>query len=325
MAQAATVLLAEADRISTQLLSFILERAGFQVIAAEGGADVLRLARQYKVDVILSEVLLPDADGMEVCRQLRADWNTRYIPFVLLTSLGDPEYRVRGLLAGADDYVAKPFDLNELMVRLRRLIETFESCGQVHPLTRLPSSMQIQLYVNQVCLSPDPGPWSYLQIDLNHFKAYNRLYGYDAGNAVLRMTGDLLREGVYGTYGPEAFVGHDGRDDFVVVVPTTEAALLCEDLITRFDERIMASYPPEHRERLYQMWVDRRGDTQQVPRVALSIGVATSELCQGLSYLELAEVGTAVLSRAKAESVSFYYMNRRHTVGRQQAVASSGG
>jgi DNA-binding response OmpR family regulator len=320
MGQAATVLLAEADRISTQLLSFILERAGFQVIAAQGGADALRLARQHKVDLILSEVLLPDADGMEVCRQLRADWNTRYIPFVLLTSLGDPEYRVRGLLAGADDYVAKPFDLNELMVRLRRLIETFAACGQVHPLTRLPSSMQIQLYVSQVCLQPDSGPWAYLQIDLNHFRAYNHMYGYEAGNEVLRMTGALLRDIVYQMYGAGAFVGHDGRDDFVVVLPTNEAALLCEDLISRFDERILAFYPPEHRERLYQMWIDRRGDVQQVPRVALSIGVVTSELCDALNYLELAEVGTAVLNRARAEAVSFYYVNRRRSVGRSQPV-----
>ena len=108
-------------------------------------------------------------------------------------------------------------------------------------------------------------------------------------------------------------------------VPTTEAALLCEELISRFDERILAFYPPEHRERMYQMWIDRRGDVQQVPRVALSIGVVTSDLCQALSYLELAEVGTAVLNRAKAEGVSFYYVNRRRMVGRSQPVIASSG
>ena len=70
------------------------------------------------------------------------------------------------------------------------------------------------------------------------------------------------------------------------------------------------------------MWIDRRGDVQQVPRVALSIGVVTSDLCHALSYLELAEVGTAVLNRAKAEGVSFYYVNRRRT-GR--AFAAGGG
>src|SRR5215212_2857257 len=114
MAQAPTVLLAEIDNTATQLQSFILERAGFQVITARGGTDLLRLARQRRVDLILSEVLLPDGDGIEICRLLRADWNTRFIPFVLLTSLADAEYRVRGLLAGADDYIAKPFDLSEL-------------------------------------------------------------------------------------------------------------------------------------------------------------------------------------------------------------------
>jgi hypothetical protein len=71
------------------------------------------------------------------------------------------------------------------------------------------------------------------------------------------------------------------------------------------------------------MWVDRRGDVQQVPRVALSIGVVTSELCDALNYLELAEVGTAVLNRAKAEAVSFYYVNRRRTIGRSQPVPAA--
>src|SRR5690348_13739548 len=82
MAQAPTVLLAEMDNTATQLQSFILERAGFQVVTARGGTDLLRLARQRRVDLILSEVLLPDGDGIEICRLLRADWNTRFIPFV---------------------------------------------------------------------------------------------------------------------------------------------------------------------------------------------------------------------------------------------------
>src|SRR5690349_7818469 len=76
MPQGATILLAERDLVSTQLLLFILKRAGFEVITANGGAHLLALARQQRVDLILSEVLLPDADGMEICQQLRADWNT---------------------------------------------------------------------------------------------------------------------------------------------------------------------------------------------------------------------------------------------------------
>src|SRR5882762_3815484 len=94
------VLLAEADNISTQLLSFSLQREGFEVIEARGGLDILRLARGSRIDLILSEVLLPDMDGRDVCHQLRTDWNTQRLPIVLVTSLGGAEDRLQGLMAG---------------------------------------------------------------------------------------------------------------------------------------------------------------------------------------------------------------------------------
>jgi PleD family two-component response regulator len=316
MAQNATVLLAEMDSTATQLQSFILERAGFQVITAQGGGDLLRLARQRRVDLILSEVLLPDADGIEICRLLRADWSTRFIPFVLLTSLADPEYRVRGLLAGADDYIAKPFDLSELSVRLYRLIETFSVCYQVHALTRLPSNPLIRAYVESVCLRPDSDPWAFLVLDINHFRAYNQLYGFPAGDMVLSQTADLLREVVHSDQRAPAFVGHNGADDFVVVVPAAQAEAVCQRLIREFDARIPGFYPADHEDPPLHLLVDRQGLVAPVPPLALSIGVVTSDLCQNLSVLELQDAGTTVLARAKAESASAYYMNRPRMVSR---------
>jgi diguanylate cyclase (GGDEF)-like protein len=317
MPHAGTILLAELDSVSTQLLLFILQRAGFEVLTAAGGEDLVRQARRRRVDLIVSEVLLPDADGLDVCRQLREDWHTRFIPVVLLTAFSDPEYRVRGLLAGADDYITKPFDSNELVLRLRRLIETYRACFQYHPLTRLPGVTLIQAYLSTVCLHPQAGPWAYLHVDLNHFRAFNQLYGYEAGDAVLRMTGDLLREAVFAAPGAVRFAGHRGADDFALVVPGDEADAVCQALISRFDACVLDRYPPEHRETRYQMLIDRRGNVQSVPRLALSIGVVTSDLCRDISCLELEEIGWAVMQRAKREEQSSSYVNRRQVAGRR--------
>ncbi len=319
MPQAGTILLAELDSVSTQLLLFILQRAGFEVLTATGGEDLVRQARRRRVDLIVSEVLLPDADGLDVCRQLREDWHTRFIPVVLLTAFSDAEYRVGGLLAGADDYITKPFDSNELVLRLRRLIETYRACFQYHPLTRLPGVTLIQAYLSTVCLHPQAGPWAYLHVDLNHFRAFNQLYGYEAGDAVLRMTGDLLREVVFAAPGALRFAGHRGADDFALVVPGDEADAVCRALISRFDACVLDCYPLEHRETRYQMLIDRRGNVQSVPRMALSIGVVTSDLCRDISCLELEEVGWAVMQRAKREEQSTSYVNRRQVAGRRAA------
>jgi CheY-like chemotaxis protein len=316
MAHAGTVLLAELDRVSTQLLLFLLQRAGFDVLTAAGGEDLIRLAHSRRVDLIVSEVLLPDADGMDICRQLREDWNTRFIPVVLLTAFSDPEYRVRGLLAGADDYITKPFDPNELILRLRRLIDTYRACFQYHPLTRLPSAPLIQAYLTTACLHPQAGPWAFLHVDIHHFRAFNQLYGYEAGDAVLRMTGDLLRDVVFAVPGPLRFAGHRGAGDFALVVPRDETDAVCEGLIRRFDAAVLDRYPPEHREARYQMRIDRRGNVQSVPRLALSIGVVTSDLCRDVSCLELEEIGWEVMQRAKREEQSSSYVNHRQVAGR---------
>jgi len=209
MPQTERVLLVEADNISNQLLSFSLQREGFHVTEALSGPDGLRLAKEQPVDIILSEVLLPEMDGYEMCRQLRANWNTRRIPIVLVTSLGGTENRIQGLLAGADDYLMKPYDVRELMIRLRRLISTYTNCAQVNPFTRLPGSQLITAYFEETCTGTDKRPWALLRADISRLRAFNQIYGYEAGDRVIQAVGSLLREIVH-TNSPEGFLGHEG-------------------------------------------------------------------------------------------------------------------
>lgn len=319
--QTETVLLVEADSISTQLLSFSLQREGYDVVAAQSAHDAMRLAREKQVDIILSEVLLPDIDGRELCRHLRSDWNTQRIPIVLATSLGANQDRLEGLEAGADDYLVKPYDVRELMIRLRRLISTYSNCAHLHPITRLPGGHIISDFVRKTCIEEQGSKWALLKIDINHFKSYNRLYGYDAGDRVLSMTADLLRKVVHqgnqkqpGSGHPE-FVGHDGMDDFIAVVPAERAGSICLEIIEAFDSEVLSCYPAEHRDSKYQVLIDRRGNTQLMPRLALSVGVVTYDLCENLSYLQLREAAEAVLSRARAQEESFAYVNRRRLTG----------
>jgi CheY-like chemotaxis protein len=328
MSKPTRVLLAEADSISTQLLSFTLEREGFEVLKARGGLDALRLAQEQQVDLVLSEVLLDDMDGLELCRRLRAGWNTQRIPIVLVTSLGSSDERISGLMAGADDYLIKPYDVRELTIRLNHLLNTYSNCYQLHPLTKLPGGQLIEAYVDNACKGTKP--WALLHIDIKQFGSYNRIYGFDAGDILLKHTASLLRQVILGEVGERSdsrsdgggddeeplFLGHEGRDDFIAVVGAGRVSALCDEIVARFDEQAPGFYPASQRESSYQVLIDRKGNTHLVPPVALSIGVVTGALCDHLSYLELREAASSVLQRARMEEHSAAFTNRRHLVGR---------
>lgn len=116
------ILIVDDEQDVTELLEFNLRQAGYEVISAEDGATALRKAREATPDLILLDVMLPEMDGTEVCKQLRRDPTTARIPIIMLTAKAAEIDRVLGLELGADDYVTKPFSPRELVLRVRGLL-----------------------------------------------------------------------------------------------------------------------------------------------------------------------------------------------------------
>ena len=116
------VLIIEDEPDIRDLLAFHLEREGYAVTRSSNGAEGLRLARGAPPDLILLDLMLPEMDGLEVCRRLRQDPATQAVPLVMLTARGDEVDRVLGLEMGADDYVVKPFSPREVVARVRAVL-----------------------------------------------------------------------------------------------------------------------------------------------------------------------------------------------------------
>ncbi len=121
-AMAHRVLIVEDEPDIRDLLVFHLEREGYQVVQSRSGPEALRLARATPPDLVLLDLMLPEMDGLEVCRRLRQDPATMALPIVMLTARGDEVDRVLGLELGADDYVVKPFSPRELVARIRAVL-----------------------------------------------------------------------------------------------------------------------------------------------------------------------------------------------------------
>lgn len=116
------ILIVDDDPDLLDVLDFNLRRDGFHVARASRGAEALRNARSEIPNLILLDLMLPDLSGTDVCRQLKADPATAHVPVVILTAKGDEANRIAGLELGADDFVAKPFSLRELTLRIRAVL-----------------------------------------------------------------------------------------------------------------------------------------------------------------------------------------------------------
>ena len=116
------ILVVDDDRDVAQTVELALRRRGFKVAMANSGVEALKVLRRYNPDLVILDVLMPGMSGLEVCRRLRADPNTETLPIIFLTARGQERDRIEGLRAGADDYLSKPFNLEELLLRVNAVL-----------------------------------------------------------------------------------------------------------------------------------------------------------------------------------------------------------
>jgi len=118
----ARVLVVEDEPDLRNLLDRSLEQAGYKVFVAEDGIEALEKATTETLDLVLLDLMLPHVDGIEVCRRLKRDERTARLPVIMLTARQEPVDRIVGLELGADDYITKPFNLRELLLRVSAVL-----------------------------------------------------------------------------------------------------------------------------------------------------------------------------------------------------------
>ena len=151
---AGRVLVVEDEPDIRDLLAFHLEREGYLVTRASTGAEALRQLRATAPDLVILDLMLPEMDGLEVCRRLRADAGTAALPVIMLTAKGDEVDRVVGLEIGADDYIVKPFSPKELLARVRAVLRRSRAPAAVTPLAV--GSIALDSATHQVSVGAQP-------------------------------------------------------------------------------------------------------------------------------------------------------------------------
>ena len=238
------IVVAEDDDAIAHLVAAALGDAGFLCLRARDGDEALLLSRREAPDLLILDVMMPHMGGLEVARRLKADVLSSRIPILMLTSLSGVADRVKGLDAGADDYLAKPFDLRELIARTRALIRSATRERDRNPTTNLPGSSAVEDYVDAL-IKQGRTDRTLLYIDVDHFDTYADAFGFHKADEVVAELGELVLDHARNHEGPEAFVGHVGGDDFAIVVRAGEAEKLANELCSAFDSRVPRWYAGE--------------------------------------------------------------------------------
>jgi len=223
---------------------------------------------------VVLDIMLPDMDGYEVCKKLRSNLRTSHIPIMFLTQRDERTAKIAGLELGADDYITKPFDIEELKFRIHNAVVRTTRESLTNPVTGLPSGKLIEEQLRHLMHKDD---WAILYIGLKDFGPFNEVYGFVAGDDVLRFTAMVIGEAVDELGTSDDFIGHTAANDFVVITTSGQAQAIKERVMDRFATEVGTFYNFKHREQGYITVQDSAGQEQQVPLMTLAVGVMTQD------------------------------------------------
>lgn len=224
------LLVVEDDIDVAEMLIMYFSGQGYDVINAMTGNDGIQLARAKFPNLILLDVMLPDIDGFEVCKVLRNTTLTKYVPITFLTQRDSRADKVAGLELGADDYVTKPFDLEELRLRIQTSLRRSSRESLQDPRTGLPTNALIEEMYSE--LSGKPG-FANLDIRLVGLSAFRDKYGFVAADEALTFTGQVLSETIAQHGTSDDFAGANGEDQYTMFT----FAPVVEDFVAALTER----------------------------------------------------------------------------------------
>jgi DNA-binding response OmpR family regulator len=283
----ARILIVEDDFDISNMLRIYFTGQGYDVDVALGGPEALEKTRLGLPHLIVLDIMLPGIDGYEVCRILRTQTRTSHIPIIFLTQKDERSDKLKGLELGADDFITKPFDIEELKLRVQNAIARSERESLTDPRSGLPSGRLIEDQLRKIIRRDN---WELMDIRLDHFEPFREVYGFVAGDDVLRFTAMLMGEVVDELGTPDDFIGHPGGDNFIIITGDAQGPAIRERIEERFSEEVLTHYSFIDREQGHINTADKDGQTVEVPLMSISIGHVNPHDYQFADIREITEM-----------------------------------
>jgi diguanylate cyclase (GGDEF)-like protein len=269
------ILIVDDEPAIVELLEEHLQSEGYDTEHAFSGEEALSRLDKSAPDLVILDLMLPGMDGYEVCRLMQADARLNHVPVIMLTARSAVPNKVLGYQRGADDYIVKPFDPDELSVRVRAQLHHLYH-DNVSELTGLPGTEAVELKIKEVTASTAE-PWTIIYVDIANFTAYNESYSFLEGDDMINMAAHALLQAMDEVAKPGDFVGHTGGDKFVIITHPDRSEQFQEAASRAFKEATQDFYSPTDREKGYLVIIDHHGNLSHSKLCSLSFDLVTNQ------------------------------------------------
>jgi PleD family two-component response regulator len=240
MAEKPLVLIVEDDPETASLLETYFQSQNYRTECVRHGEEAEPLALGTHPDLVLLDIRLPGIDGFEVARRMRANRRTASVPILMLTDLQDRNDRIKGLEVGVDDYIGKPFDLQEIGLRVRNAVERARRKRTSNPVTDLPEGKPVEDGLQRILLQPE---WSIITIQILGVDAFRASRGFPVADDMLRAIGQALQNGVASQLKVGAMVGHLAFDEFIILSDMPSLLEFAKPIAAKLRETACTFYP----------------------------------------------------------------------------------
>ena len=240
MAERACILVVEDERDTADMLAAYFESQGFEVLQAAWGKDAVQMTAETTPDLILLDIRLPDIDGYEVCRQLRQQRRTQNTPIIFLTERRERMDRLQGLELGAVDYITKPFDIQELRLRVRNALRRASFDTLTDPVTALPAQELVQDRLSRLLQQHN---WVVMSLNVEGLDEFGDAYGFVARDDTVRAVALMLMGILQESGGDDPFVGQTDRAEFIIVTDLNHAHDVRDKIVAKLKQSVGYFYP----------------------------------------------------------------------------------
>ncbi|MFH2102059.1 MAG: response regulator [Chloroflexota bacterium] len=240
------ILIVEDDLDVADMLNAYLRIHGYEVYTAPRGEDAIQICIIEHPDLVILDIRLPDIDGYEVAHRLRTNRRTEDIPIIFMTQRHDRADRLQGLGMGADDFITKPFDIQEMRLRVRNALQRANQDTLTNPVTGLPDGKLVDEHL-VACLQSST--WSLIFLEIINLDAFRETYGFVASDDVLRAISLMIHNIMHDLAGPGDFLGHLDTTEFILLTTPDRLSGLKDRIRTRLEQSLDYFYPIKDRER----------------------------------------------------------------------------
>jgi len=294
---------------SQELIASILAKESFEIKKYFSSEEALKNLYKENPDIVIIDYLSSHVNGLEFCVKIRKKFLFRYLPLIILIPKDNPSIKEEAIQKGVDDFIEKPFSSQDLLFRVKIVLQRIHYYQDIHPLTKLPGFSSLIKEIDSLIDKKEIFGVAYA--DLDKFRKFNDYYGFEKGNEILLFVSNIIKEALYELGSEIDFLSHAGSDDFIFISSAESIEDICRQIIDTFSENISIFYDEKDKKQGFILVKDRKGRLMKYPFLRIHIGIVTNQFYPFISSAQVLQIAIELKDYAKKFEKSMYVKERR--------------